>query len=195
MDSRNSYEKSFFEHVIPDPSHPRATYRTIAFGVLVLFVLIVCYLALVEPSSDAAVGVPAAAAGGWVRYKGAVWKEDTDTYEQGIDMGLEVPGGEMDKVMGGTVTKEGTGKPVEKVNKVVFSGSRNREVGLMLENGELSDYLWHEELQSWTSESTGKGRLIIVGEIPVHCHPYVRYKFTNNLMFYAQVMSMGPIFL
>ena len=97
-------------------------------------------------------------------------------------MGLELPGAELDKVMGGTVTKENAGKPVEKVSKVVFPESRSREVEVMLDNGELSDYSWHEESQSWTSESTGKGRLIIVGKIPVHCCFFVG-RFIDCFMF------------
>ena len=167
-------EKSLFEQAIPEPSAPRAWLRTLATTVLLLFAIVVTWMAFAGTGRS---DLGASAQGvGWVEFKSVPWGEATmgsyQSHSQEADHSqltsedasaatsfesADAPSGEAPDAQLAVIES----------SQGAFSAEKSAEVSALLASGAISDYVWHERLEGWSAAT----RLIFVGDLHGQVEP------------------------
>lgn len=94
--SPSNEKRSFLRTILPDPSHPRATFRTLSTGILFLFAMTVLWLAVVEPGVGQEMEQGIERGTGWMRFKNVGWGDGEASSEVGSSQfdGMLPPAGE-----------------------------------------------------------------------------------------------------
>lgn len=164
-----SSEKSLFEQAIPEPSAPRAWLRTLATAVLLLFAIVVVWMAFAG-TGRSELG-QSSEGGGWVNFKSVPWGETTmgsyQSYSQEQSAEPTSEGASTDSSFESSTDGEepqaqlAVGEP----SQGAFSAEKSAAITALLASGTISDYVWHEQLEDWSAANAEGGRLVVVGDI------------------------------
>ena len=146
---------SLFSQLLPEPSRPRSSLRSLSTGILVAFLCFIVWTALVGNSTGS---TGAQAEQGWVHYAGVSdWaRMDPSRFDfNGEDTFKEK----------GRPSAVGVGEETTTDEEVDTSRALSMRVAEAVEDGTVSKYRWHAQLSTRNTSVGDAGRMIVVGDV------------------------------